>query len=599
LRSQRFLDLYITESREHHRLLVRSLLRLEAGEAAAVEEAFRAAHTIKGLAAAMGHNDAAAAAHTLEDRLGEVRARGAAIDAETADELLAAADRLEASVAKSLAQDATGSENAARLNEKPDRPNGGARPAKPSAGLAAAVAAGAKRALVVRLAPDAPLPEARAALIQRAVEALGGVVAVEPVDETGTFWLYLADDADADRIEAAVRRAGDIAAVHIEDIGERRVASADTQPEALPASVRVDRGRLDELAEGIAELSVLHARAGEAPDALRSDRAGAVLSALQRTVLELRMVPVSIAFERLARVVRDAARLLDKEVDFDLTGGEIELDQAVLDALVDPLVHLLRNAVDHALELPAERVAAGKPRKGTVRTEVLRERNSVRIVVRDDGRGVNRQAVAERARSLGLLSADREPSDDDVFRFLIQPGFSTAPTVTELSGRGVGLDVVAARMRTLGGAIEMNTTDGAGTTFTLRVPLTLALAHALRICVGGEDYAMPLTNISEVVTLEGDSIAPGRRGAVHVRGDLVPLVDLGSVLGSPAGRPAAAVVAELGGRRVALAVDRIVGHEQIVVKSFDAPAGTLPVFSGATLLPDGRPALLIDPLSVL
>jgi two-component system chemotaxis sensor kinase CheA len=367
----------------------------------------------------------------------------------------------------------------------------------------------------------------------------------------------------------------------------------------MPTSVRVDRARLDELAEAVAELSVLHARGGETPDAILSNRAGSVLSVLQRAVLELRMVPASLAFERLARVVRDAARGLSKEVDFQMTGGEIELDQSVLDALVDPLVHLLRNAVDHAMESPSEREAAGKPRKGSVLLEILRERSSVRIVVRDDGRGIKREAVAARARDLGFLADTADPSDEEIFHFLFQPGFSTSQAVTELSGRGVGLDVVAERVRSLGGAIEMSTTEGAGTTFTLRVPVTLALAHALRIRVGGEEYAMPLTNISEVILLEGDGVNAGRRGAVRVRDDLVPLIDLGGVLGAPRGRSVAAVVAELAGRRVALAVDEVIGHEQIVVKSFDAPRGTLPVFSGATLLPDGQPALLIDPLSVL
>jgi two-component system chemotaxis sensor kinase CheA len=222
------------------------------------------------------------------------------------------------------------------------------------------------------------------------------------------------------------------------------------------------------------------------------------------------------------------------------------------------------------------------------------------MLVIDDGRGVDTEAVERRGREVGLLEPDSAVgSVDETLRLLFQPGFSTAEAVTELSGRGVGLDVVAGRIRGLGGAIELSTVSGEGTTFTLRVPMTLALAHALRIGVGDEEYALPITHVKEVVSLDGANRDAAQRGTLMVRDAAVSLVDLGRVLGAASGSPSAAVVAELGERRVAVAVDRVIGHEQIVVKPFDAPVGTLPVFSGATILPDGRPALLIDPLSVL
>jgi two-component system chemotaxis sensor kinase CheA len=603
LRSARFFDLYVTETREHHALLVRSILRLEGGEAAAVEDAFRAAHTIKGLAAAMGHRSASAAAHGLEDRLAQVRSGAASLDAALGDELLRAADTLEAAIARGLA------------GAEPDEPDAdGDTPSIPpaDAGQAADLPSDTAWIVEIRLSAQSVLPEARAVLIRRGTDALGGVLGDDTsrLSSHRELRLFLSARADPAAMANAIRAAGEVAEVRV--VAPPRADSArvpagrDGSSAAMPAverpvaaTVRVDRARLDEIAEGIAELSVLHARAPEAPNSYGSDRSAAVLAQLQRTILDLRMVPVSTAFERLARVVRDASRAAGKDVEFDMRGGEIELDQSVLDALVDPLVHLLRNAVDHGIEPAAQRVAAGKPAKGSVRLETMRERSSVRIVVSDDGGGVSRAKVTARGLELGLLRGEQQPSDDDLFRLVFQPGFSTAAEVTELSGRGVGLDVVAARVRQLGGAIEMTTTPGAGTTFTLRVPITLALMHALRVLVGGEDYALPLTNVSEVVSLEGHPAADGARGAIRVRGDLVPLVDLARVLGAPALGAVAAVVAELGGRRVALAVDRVVGHEQILIKTFDAPHGTLPVFSGVTVLADGRPALLIDPLSVL
>jgi len=623
MRSGRFFDLYVSETQEHLRLLTRSLLALERGEDAAIEQAFRAAHTIKGLAAAMGHGSAATLAHSLEDRLSGIRG-GGGVDATLVDEMLGAADGLEAAIAESVrtggAADTSGADDAGGNGgptERAGAPVGGGAPG-PAGGAVgpgsvvaqpspADVPAGATQVLVIRLRDDAALPAARAELIRRAATGCEGVVGTWPAKGKrfdGELHVFMDATADAGAIEAAVRAPGDVAGVRLERW--RRRSATTTQDRRVgdrrapdTGSVRVDRKRLDDMAEGIAELSVLHARAAQSPDEVTSHRAAAVLASLQRMILELRMVPVSTALDRLARLVRDAAKSASREVDFEVAGGEIELDQAVLDALVDPLVHLLRNAVDHGIEPPAEREAAGKPRRGRIRIETFGERSGVRMVVTDDGRGVDLDAVVARGRELSLLADAEDAAEEDVLRLLFQPGFSTARSVTELSGRGVGLDVVAGRIRGLGGAIDVNTRPGEGTRFTLRVPLTLALSHSLRIDLGGEEYALPITHVTEVVQLGAVNEAVGETGTVMVRGEAVSLVDLGRVLGSGPGSPSAAVVAALGERRVALAVDRVIGHEQIVVKPFDAPVGILPVFSGATILTDGRPALLIDPLSVL
>jgi two-component system chemotaxis sensor kinase CheA len=302
-------------------------------------------------------------------------------------------------------------------------------------------------------------------------------------------------------------------------------------------------------------------------------------------------------------MVRDAARSLGKEITFVVEGADIELDRSILDEVVDPLVHLLRNAVDHGIELPEDRVGAGKSSRGELVLRAVRERTSVLIQVSDDGRGVSGERVVARARSLGLLPADAPSTlpDDELFRLMSRPGFSTADSVTSVSGRGVGLDAVVERIRTLGGAIEMTSARRSGTTFSLRLPITLALAQALRVRVGDEDYAIPLTHLTEVIDLDGVMIvASAGREAVRVREDLLPLVRLAATLRVPVtGRETAAVVAELGERRAALAVDALVGREQIVEKGFDAATGTLPMFSGATLLSDGRPALVLDPVSML
>lgn len=594
----RFVDLYISETREHLQLLTRSILSLERGDTGAVEEAFRAAHTIKGLAAAMGHIAAANAAHSLEDRLGEIR-DGAAVSPETADVLLSSVDLLEAAINAGLGSDPpddgleTPGAGPADLHAAESRQAPGAAPA------------GTVHSLIVAVSSDAALPEARAELIRRAVADHNGVLGTWPAQSEpfgGVLYVFLGEAADAAAIESAARSAGDVASVQRVDgspadgsVDGENGASAARSP-VRPASVRVDRARLDDMAEAIAELSVLHARAAQSPDQLMSYRAAAVLASLQRMILELRMVPVSSALDRVARLVRDASRSAGKEVEFETAGGEIELDQSVLDALVDPLVHLLRNAIDHGVETPADREAAGKPPCGRITVTATRETNGIRMVVSDDGRGIDVDAVAARGRELGLIGSDTTV-EADVLRLLFQAGFSTTRTVTDLSGRGVGLDIVAGRVRGLGGAIEVATRPGRGTTFTLRVPVTLALSHSLRVSLGNEEYALPITHVREVVPLPPGTPMDG--GCITVRDEPLPLVDLGRVLGCGDSAPTAAVVAELGERRVALGVGRVIGHEQVVVKPFDPPVGALPVFSGATILADGRPALLIDPLSVL
>lgn len=596
MQRSRHADLYIAETREHLSLLARGILGLEQASPGALDEAFRAAHTIKGLAAAMGHNRVASLAHNLEDRLTELRAGARAIDASIVDELLSGSDALAAAVDATL------------LGPAPEEDVESDSIAAPSDATIAADAPPAPSSATVTarvvFEPDTPIRAARASIVRRNAEKAGGVVGSWPEAgvDAGELLLHLSPAADLLAMEQAIRAAGNIADVRFEPVRAAPRAALEHVDEAETVTwVRVPRDRLDELAEGIAELSVLHERDRVANgNAATSDRAGPVLAELQRVILDLRMVPVSVAFERFHRLVRDALRSVGKEADFSIEGAEIAVDQAILDAIVDPLVHILRNAVDHGLEAPDIREAAGKPRRGSLRLETRRERSSVRITVSDDGAGIARDRVIARAVEAGLLeAATAEINDEEMFRVMSQPGFSTAETVTELSGRGVGLDVVVARVRSLGGAIEMTSTRNEGTTFTIRLPVTLSLAHALRIRVGGEDYAIALTHVTEALSLRDHS--PDRRDGretIALRGERIGLVRLGSVLGSNVGAESAAIVAELGERRVALAVDELLGHEKIVVKSFDPPVGTLPLFSGATILADGRPALLIDPLSV-
>ncbi|HEX6559178.1 MAG TPA: chemotaxis protein CheA [Longimicrobiales bacterium] len=612
----RYLDLYLSESQDHLRLLNRALLALERGDTkAAVEEAFRAAHTLKGMSATMGFAGVSEMAHDLESLLDEVRAGRRSADAQIIDELLAGADTLERAIAAAAAGEPLPEKPARAASPTPARPADKPKKRAPTiAGLRAGTAY-----VRVTLQRDETMKIARALILTRTMVQKGLAERSEPEqfgdDFDGEFALILKEGADEAELAALLGSLPEVQQYSIER-GTRAAAppqkpksAAARAPDAAKTNyVRVDQQRLDEVAEGLGETAILQGRieqlvsgeAGQLADLVT--RMTRLITELQHTVLAMRMVPVGDVFDRFPRMVRDAARALGKEVEFKIEGREIEIDRSILEEIADPLVHLLRNALDHGIEPPAERFAAGKGEKATLVLRAWRDRSSVRIQVEEDGRGVNPRKVLARARAIGLPTPEtNDVTNEELLRILTLPGFSTAEVVTDVSGRGVGLDAVVQKVRALGGAIDMQTRSGEGTTFTLRLPITLAIAQALRVRVGDEDYAIPLTHVAEAVDLDTVTIDSHKgREVVRLRDEVLPLIRLRSVLRSAAvGTETAAVVAELGERRTALAVDRLVGREQILVKQFDGAVGTLPIFSGVTLLADGRPALVLDPISVV
>jgi two-component system chemotaxis sensor kinase CheA len=367
----------------------------------------------------------------------------------------------------------------------------------------------------------------------------------------------------------------------------------------------VDLRRLDVLMNVIGELVAARGRLEHVivgrQDPELADSVAAISGLtrqLQSEILQARMTPVWQVFDRFPRVVRDLARQLGKQVQFQVEGKEIELDRAILDEIGDPLIHLLRNAVDHGIEPPEERVAAGKPAAGQVTLAALRDRDTVLIVVSDDGRGIDRAKVLAEGKRRGVVDEHAPDIPDDLLlRVLGRSGFSTARRVSEVSGRGVGVDVILTRMRELGGSVEVRSVPGEGSSFTLRLPPTLAIVRALLARVGSERYALPLTHVAETVELDASHVTAFEgREALLLRDEVLPLVHLRDVLAvdgtAPARRPV--VVLQLGDRRTGLVIDRMEGQQEIVVKSFAPPQGTLPIFSGATVLGDGEPVLILD-----
>ncbi|HXE57166.1 MAG TPA: chemotaxis protein CheA [Gemmatimonadales bacterium] len=610
-RSQ-YVTLFLTESREHlgacNQLLVdwerdpRSLEPLTG--------IFRAVHSLKGMAATMGYARVAELAHRAENLLDALRGGTVAPSAEAIDLLFRVVDALETGVERAVAQGDAAldfSELVAALDRLAARREEAARRADEGP----VSAPGVGRLVRVTVSPQAAMKGARAALALRRAEALGRVTGVRPAvvvfeqeDFDGRFSFRLESAASDAEVVAAIRGAGDIESVAVGGEPLEPGAPATAAVERA-RHIRVDLRRLDALMTRIGELAVAKGRLGELVARQSTPELEAVtiriarlVNELQTEIMQARMTPVWQVFDRFPRLVRDLARQLGRQVSFRVEGEEIELDRSVLDEIGDPILHLLRNAVDHGIESPEERVRRGKPPEGRIVLAALRDRSTVMIRVSDDGRGIDRgRLLAKGIREGHLDPGTAVLTDDLLLKLLSRPGFSTAERVTDVSGRGVGIDVVASRVRALGGAVEIQSEEGRGTTFTLRLPMTLAVVRALLARVGGERYAVPLTHVAETGEFRpAQATAVGGRQAVMIRDRLVPTVHLRQLFQVPGEPPPVwpTIVVELGERRAALVVDALVGQQEIVVGSFEAPRGTPPYFSGATILGDGAPALILD-----
>ncbi|MEP6689341.1 MAG: chemotaxis protein CheA [Gemmatimonadales bacterium] len=620
----KYAAIFLAESREHLSSCNHLLLKWERDPSAtdAVGGLFRSIHTIKGMAATMGFTGVAELAHRMESLLDLLRQSKAGATESTFQLLFRAVDALgqgveQAAAGKEPALDltlaaaleaATGGAPAAV--SMPDR-------ADPPRRRASDGPRGRSVQVVIR--PDAVMRGARAILAVRRAEVLGTVSSVRPSlvqlereEFDGRLGFRIESRATEEELTAAIRTAGEVQSVRFE---EPAPVEADGGADRH-RQIRVDLRRLDRLMKQVGELVVAKNRlgvlatAGEDPALAEvSDRIARLVSGMQAEVIASRMTPVGEVFERFPRLVRDLARDLGKRIRFDLEGEEIELDRSILDEIGDPLLHLIRNAADHGIEAPDVRARSGKPPEGRILLAATQERNSVTLRVSDDGRGIDRAAIAAKARREGgtdVLTAAGESesvTDDVLLRVLARPGFSTAQAVSGVSGRGVGVDVAMTRVRQLGGTIEIRSEIGKGTTFLIRVPLTLAIVRALLAEAGGERYAVPLAYVAETVEFDPRAVTALRsREALVVREQVIPTIHLRDLVSSrsraaPARRPT--VILEVGERRTALVVDALLGQQDIVVAPFDAPRGMPPYVGGATILADGAPALVLDAAALL
>lgn len=631
-----YLPMFLAESREHLQELNLAVVRVEEvpDDTETVGDIFRIAHSLKGMSATMGFERIAALTHAMEDVFELLRQRRGGLEHEAVDVLLECLDAL------SAAFEAIDTEGVERLDEAPlvtrlkalirDQASSDATAETTGPALdALQMQEDGRRVLhcVVKLDDNALMPAVRAYMVIAALSDHGDVLTSVPTEEgveqfSGkVIEVWLASDHESDVIFASATAVPDVVGATITDSTDDSATADAPEPEAEPetaaadapaqrktaatSTVRVDSERLDQLMHLMGEL-VIHRTHAESlashtavpglhqamQDLTRSSQA------LQTMVMQIRMIPVEAVFLRFPRLVRDLSTKLGKKVDLQLSGSETELDRTVVDALGDPLVHLVRNSLDHGLELPDEREAAGKPATGIVEISARHAGGSVLISVRDDGHGIDPAHVARKAAERGLIPEDAIPSIDmqRAVELLFTAGFSTADVMSDVSGRGVGMDVVRTTIRELGGEVVMTSELGKGTTAQIRLPLTLAIMSALLVESCGLPFAVQLDRVERTLRLEDYPVrsVAGRRMLV-LRDGVLPILDLAESLGHGKAADAShAVVVRGTDRRLALAVEHLVGQRELVTRPLPAEVSGGSALSGGAVLSNGQIALIVD-----
>ena len=641
----KYLPLFIAEAGEHLEALAVELVRLEQEppEGSLWDAIFRRLHSVKGSAATLQLAAIVDIAHAAETLIGRLKAARARPERAQIDLLLQARDALSAEVGRAateLKRDAQGGstllarlEGASRAVPAPEN-----TPPTPKAVEKPAAADPALPRLDVffSLSKACQAPGARALIVQRKLKGLGTLLEIEPppqqlMQKKGGVRVsaLLATAQSIDEVRAAFDGIPEVEGVEV------RVAPLATAPQPLlpelpqgqmravsdapvtedlraEATVRVRAQALDQLLDQAAE--VLHgiARLREAARKLPEASAPAFeaeIDRLRRTardlhgrVMNARLTPFSALTERLPRTVRDIAHRLGKEVDLDVQGAEVELDRTVIEALGDPLTHLVRNAIDHGLETSPERLAGGKGPRGKLTLHARRERDKVLVEIGDDGKGFNAAGLRERAVAMGAIAEAKaaELTEQQSFELAFLPGLSTRAEATDLSGRGVGLDAVKAAVEALGGKLSVRSAPNKGSHFMLELPLSVSMSNLLLVQVGGELYGLPLHRV--VVTTEYDLSARGGEGyearSLAVMGQLVRAYSLAKLFGLPSLAPPGPrpfAVLEVDGITFALSVDRLVGQEEAVLKPLFPPLDRIKGLAGTTVLGNGRPLLVLDP----
>jgi two-component system chemotaxis sensor kinase CheA len=614
---------FLEEASELLESLEQGLLKLQAdpNNMDLINAAFRDLHTIKGSGAMFGFTELAAFIHKFESAFEKIRSGQIKVSASLIRVALRAADEIKGFLAGDAAMSPVRQAILADLELAVSPDQDAAQPA------GAPVSDDGWR-LDFRLASDALALGARPEALLDELRGLGAsnLVAdlsrIPPLDriEAQSCLLGWSMDLPASASEDDIRS---VFMFHEGNMELNLVNLAAPAPEApatpLPmadspgagpqptpqsATMRVPAERLDELMDQVGELVIAEARLSALANSSKDPSIMAAAEDIQRlsarmrdTTMSIRMVPISSIIGRFRRLVHDLSEGLGKTVDFVVTGADTELDKTVIERLGDPLVHIIRNAIDHGLETDEARAAAGKPDRGTIELSAEHLGAEVVISVKDNGRGLDRNKLRARAIDQGLLTPDATPSEAELFALILEPGFSTAAKITELSGRGVGMDVVKRTVEGLRGRIVISSEPGHGTTFTLRLPLTLSIIEGLLVDVGGDHYIIPMAAVQEIVELPACDTADDTASSfLQIRDSLVPFLRLRTLLDCAEERNTLqnVIVVSASSMRVGLVVDRILGTNQTVVKQMSRLHAGVKAISGATILGDGSVALVLE-----
>lgn len=634
--------LFVEESRENHENIVNNLLALESGEdqQAAIDEIFRSAHTLKGMSASMGFDAMEHLCHSMEDVFSLVRSGEREVTAALTDLLLTCTDTIEGMLDAIEAGEAPSDEQSETLvqelrafaeEELPVEQD--VLDVETPAVVPEAAGDRPLYRLSVAVDPACTMKDVRAMLLLQNLEDFGAILSTDPPRDlledgkfNGPFEILIESEAGEDALRT-VASGPEISLLALSPAAEKEMAGATNTaslPEPAPPAepevpqvqrtvkaeksreiknIRVDIQRLDRMMNLVEDLVINRGRLEqiakkhgikEFDEAL--NMVGRSVSDLQNLMMGIRMMPLERIFNRLPRVVRDVANHDGKEVELTIEGGETELDRSMMDGLSDPLLHIIRNAVNHGIETPDIREAAGKPRKGTLRLSARRDKDNVIIDIEDDGAGIDPEKLRRKAVEKGLMTVETAAAatKDDLINLLFEPGFSTAETITDISGRGVGLDVVKKTIESLKGTIKVESRVGAGSKFELVLPPTMAIIDVMMVHINRMRCAIPISNVVEVAQTRAEAVHRiGNSEAILLRDQILPMHRLEDMFGR-APKSDTLVVLQNNGKRCCIVVDTVDGQQEVVVKPLSRLAGNCRGISGITIPGDGDVVPVLD-----
>ncbi|MTH52764.1 chemotaxis protein CheA [Bacillus mangrovi] len=654
-----YLEIFIEESKEHLQACNEKLMELEKnpGDLTIVNDIFRSAHTLKGMSATMGYEDLASLTHQMENVLDAIRNEKNMVTPDLLDAVFASLDLLE-DIVFSIADGGDGKKDVtgvvARLKAIEEGKNEAAAavesavPPQQSLGAYDDFQKTIIRQsldqdfqafeLSVTLREGCLLKAVRAFMVFEILDQAGEVIksapSVDQLEEENfdhEFTVAIVTKLSKEELESRVLKVSEIERAIAEpikiesmfagEVGPPGVqvqspagpAASDeaneTKPKAASKTIRVNIDRLDVLMNLFEELVIDRGRLETISSDLKNaelqetvERMTRISGDLQSIILNMRMVPVETVFNRFPRMVRQLAKDLNKKIELKVIGAETELDRTVIDEIGDPLVHLIRNSMDHGIEAPEARIQSGKPETGTVELKAYHSGNHVFIEVSDDGAGISREKVLSRAIARGIVSEQdaAEMTDREINSLIFAPGFSTAEQISDISGRGVGLDVVKSAIESLGGSVTVDSEEGRGSLFSVQLPLTLSIISVLMVELEAEKYAIPISSVIETAVIRKDEIMHAHnQKVIDFRGKIVPLVYLNSIFDVPAGSGEdseylSMVVVKKGDKLAGLAVDSFIGQLEVVLKPLGSYLNGVFAISGATILGNGEVALIVD-----